>query len=318
MANHFNYDIFELSFSGDQDTTTDMDVQPVLFLCFNRPEETAQSFQCIRSAKPSKLYVSIDGPRNGEEKTRCHDVENIVRKIDWNCDAKFLIHNENKGCKQAVNTALDWFFENEEMGIILEDDIVVKIEFFEFLSICLEKYKSDTRIMLVTGNNILGEFECDSSYFFSRIGAIWGWATWRRAWSLHDKHLKAWPKIKSEKGLENILPTEMAAYREKVTDAAFSGEIDTWDYQFTFTRLIQSGLAIVPSINMVKNIGFSENATHTLAKPKHFDNVIRDFKIESLKEPSEVYANANFDLLTFNAQRGNLNFKQRIYKKLKG
>lgn len=295
-----------------------MDVKPVLFLCFNRPKETAQSFECIRTAKPAKLYVSIDGPRNNKEKALCQKVENIVRQVNWPCDVSYLINKENKGCKDAVNTALDWFFDNEEMGIILEDDILVHYDFFQFLSICLEQYKSDTRIMLITGNNVLGAYTGESSYFFSKIGAIWGWATWKRAWKLHDKDLKSWPKIKTGKWLESILPAEMASHREKVTEAAYSGAIDTWDYQFTLTRLIQSGLSIVPTVNLVENIGFSDNATHTMSKPNHFDNLIRDFDLQLLKHPDVVIADPNFDALTFKAQMKKPNLKQRLYNKIKG
>ena len=153
---------------------------PVLFLVFNRPDTTAQVFEAIRQAKPPRLYVASDGAREDKEGEleKVKQVREIVSQVDWNCEVKTLFRDKNLGCKIAVSSAIDWFFEQEEMGIILEDDCLPHPTFFRFCQELLERYRDDERIGMISGNNFQFGRKCtDYSYYFSMYSHIWGWAS---------------------------------------------------------------------------------------------------------------------------------------------
>jgi hypothetical protein len=244
--------------------------QPILFLIFNRPDTTAQVFEKIRSVQPQKLYIAADGPRSGNERDigKCTETRKIVESIDWDCKVTTFFRDKNLGCRIAVSSAITWFFEQEEQGIILEDDCLPHESFFTFCSELLEKYKSDERVMHIGGTMFLPDLsmlgERNASYYFSRDPFIWGWATWRRAWSKYDVELKLFPLCRSDGLIQKIFnKKDQSLYWEKMFEETFQGEINTWDYQWRFAILISSGLCIVPKVNMVTNIGFVSDATHT-------------------------------------------------------
>ena len=164
---------------------------PVLFLVFNRPDTTKQVFEAIRQAQPPRLYIASDGHRSDREGEweKVKTVRDyVVNNIDWDCEVKTLFREKNLGCRIAVSTAISWFFENEEQGIILEDDCFPDQSFFPFCEELLWKYQDDKRIMMITGTNSLGTWKSElQSYHFSIYGSIWGWATWKRAWNLYFK-----------------------------------------------------------------------------------------------------------------------------------
>lgn len=243
---------------------------PVLFIIFNRPAHTRSVFEAIRNIKPPKLYIAADGPRKGhpEDKINCREARKVINEVDWDCSVKLLFRDENLNCGVAPSSAITWLFEHEEQGIILEDDCMPSESFFWFCQELLARYARDTRVMHIGGNNFLnGQKRSDNcSYYFSRCGHIWGWATWRRAWKYYDFNITLYEKLK-QKGYFNdyfLNPVEKF-YRLKKFDtiAANRGELNGWDYQWDFARYIQSGLAVVPSKNLVKNMGFGESATHT-------------------------------------------------------
>jgi len=242
----------------------------VLFLIFNRPETTKQVFEAIRSAKPSRLYIAADGPRRDrpEECEKCEECKQIVHHVDWDCEVKTLFREQNLNCGLGPSTAISWFFEHEEEGIILEDDCLPTQSFFWFCQELLERYRDDSRIMHIGGNNFLEGWQRDHdySYYFSHYGHIWGWATWRRAWKMYDFKLSNYDKLKKKKFFENFFfnQTEKIYRLRKFDKTIAASRVDWWDYQWDFSRFINSGLAIIPEDNLVKNIGFGEDATHTL------------------------------------------------------
>jgi hypothetical protein len=240
---------------------------PVLFLVFNRPDTTKQVFEAIRKARPAKLYVAADGPRENNETDaqNIKQVKSIVTNVDWNCELKTLFRNENLGCKIAVSSAIDWFFENEEEGIILEDDCLPHASFFRFCEELLDKYREDKRICMISGDNFqFGRKRTEYSYYFSRYPHIWGWASWRRVWRNYDVNMELWPKIRRDNWLYGYLwEKECVEHWTEIFDNVYEGKIDTWDYQWVFTSWIQNSLVILPNVNLVSNIGFGESATHT-------------------------------------------------------
>ena len=240
----------------------------VLFLVFNRLNTTKQVFEAIRQAKPPRLYIAADGAREikEDEEKKVKDVrEYITSNIDWECEVKTLFREQNFGCKMAVSSAIDWFFENEEMGIILEDDCLVSQSFFWFCEEMLEKYKDDMRVWHISGNNFHFGWKRDQdySYYFSYYGSIWGWASWKSRWNYYDVTIKNYDEIKSKNYLWDIFGNQAEADFRISNFNEIQNGLNTWDFQWAYTRFINNGLSIVPEVNLVKNLGFGEDATHT-------------------------------------------------------
>lgn len=240
---------------------------PVLFLIFNRPDTTLQVFNQIRLAKPKRLYIAADGARKNQlnDAVLCEKAREISTKIDWECDLKTLFRKENLGCKNAVSSAIDWFFEQEEEGIILEDDCLPSSSFFSFCDQMLERYRADSRIRHITGSNLqLGQAWGEASYYFSRITAVWGWASWRRVWKEYDKDLLQYNETEVQHQLNNIFSDTFLEYQwMKVFKALKANEINTWDYQLALINYFNNGLSVTPNVNLISNIGFRADATHT-------------------------------------------------------
>lgn len=273
----------------------------VLFLVFNRPKVTAQVFQAIRQAKPPRLYIAADGPRadtHGDSE-RCNEVRQFATLVDWPCEVKTLFHDKNQGCKIGVSNGINWFFENEEEGIILEDDCLPSQSFFWFCQELLEKYRSDERIGQICGSAFVTESlssSRSSSYLFSKYGPIWGWASWRRAWSHYDSDLSNWQLMKTPFWLNSAYydDNEKEA-RLIIGEKLYRNGIDTWDYQWGFAKNYQSALSIVPAENMVVNIGFGPDATHTISGNSPTQNKM-DMKFP-IQHPEFMLADEEHDRL---------------------
>lgn len=290
---------------------------PILFLIFNRPDTTQIVFDEIRKAKPKRLFIAGDGPRKDrlEDTGLCQKTRAIVDLVDWDCQVSTLFRDENLGCKYAVSSAIDWFFSNVEEGIILEDDIIPEQSFFPFCEELLERYRDDERILMISGANFqFGRKTTEDSYYFSRYFHIWGWATWKRAWKLYDKEMKAWPEIREKGYLNNILSEKrLVRYWEKVFNSIYNGSITTWDYQWVFSCWIQGGLSIIPTINMVSNIGFGQSSTHTKG-----ENIRANMKTESmafpLHHPKYIIRNVDADRFTERIEYSRFGFiKSKLY-----
>lgn len=257
---------------------------PILFLIFNRPDTTRQVFNEIKKARPEKLYVAADGPRKEKEgeEAKCQATREIIKQIDWKCDVQTLFREKNLGCKIAVSSALDWFFENVEEGIILEDDCLPVQSFFRFCEELLNYYRNDKRIMGISGDNFQnGQKRSNGTYYFSKYPHIWGWATWKRAWVHYDVEMKNFPIFKEEKRIRGIFDNIIVqAHWLSILQDVYNGNVDTWDYQWYYTVWEQNGLCILPEINLVSNLGFGEEATHTAGK----NNKMSDLKTYEIKE----------------------------------
>lgn len=254
----------------------------VLMVIFNRPQTTKIVFEAIRKAKPPRLYVAADGPRIGVDSdiVNCREAREIIKGVDWSCEVKTFFRDEDLGCGMGPSTAFSWFFEHEEEGIILEDDCVPSQNFFWFCEELLERYRHDSRVMHIGGNNFLNGWQKDDdySYYFSKSGHIWGWATWRRAWKMFDYNITLYNKLKKKNYFENFFMNSLEKfYRLKKFEMTVnSTKIDWWDYQWDFARYVNSGLAIVPRKNLIKNIGFGANATHTHNSNHQNANMVAD------------------------------------------
>lgn len=248
----------------------------VLFLVFNRPEKTKKVFEAIRKAKPPKLYIAADGARNGKqgERERCERVRNIFQGIDWKCEVKTLYRDNNLGCKLAISSAITWFFEGEQEGVILEDDCVPGESFFQFMDEMLERYRYEVEVACINGSSIMGSIQSQAySYHFTVNPFIWGWGTWRRVWQLYDIEMKAWPNFLIENKITEIY-YDKKQQRKWIYyfQQTYDGVIPTWDFQFVFTVLKNKLLCVQPYKNLISNIGFDEEATLTKDKASERSN----------------------------------------------
>lgn len=228
---------------------------------------TARVFEQIRKAKPKRLYVAADGPRQGNRSERA-DAEAtrrlVLEGVDWNCEVQTLFREENLGVRGAVSSAVTWFFEHEEQGIILEDDCLPDPSFFPYCEELLDRYREDERVMHISGNCYLPDLDLEASYFFSRYTHIWGWATWREAWQHWSSTSPDFEREFEQISAIFSTPREKAYWHDTYR-RYFDGEFDTWDYDWNFSVLRRGGLAVYPTVNLVRNIGFGSAAAHTKA-----------------------------------------------------
>lgn len=247
---------------------------PILFLIFNRPELTRIVFDRIREIRPKRLYVAADGPRRGNyaDAISCRLTREAI-KVDWDCELNLLFREENLGCGKAVSGAITWFFEQEEKGIVLEDDCLPAHSFFPYCKELLDKYEHDERVFHIGGVNFQdGIRRGKGSYYFSAIPHIWGWATWRRAWKKYDFNIRNFGSFNRENRIDAYHDDASVKQHWLNTFKAMSRHsIDTWDHQWTFAMLDNGALAITPNLNLVTNIGFGADATHTTTANQYAD-----------------------------------------------
>lgn len=242
---------------------------PVAFIIFNRPDTTARVFAEIAKAQPPKLLVVGDGPRPHKtgEAERVAATRAIIEHVNWPCEVMTRFSDSNLGCKRRVSTGIDWIFEQVEEAIILEDDCLPEPSFFQFCEEMLDRYRSDARVGMISGDNFqLGREPLKDSYYFSKYTHIWGWASWRDRWQAYDVNMGLWPQLRDHGRLEDlVLEASEVPYWHSIFERIYNGEIDTWDYQWAFANWAMGRVNILPSVNLISNIGFGADATHTTA-----------------------------------------------------
>jgi hypothetical protein len=275
----------------------------VLFLTFNRPETTEIVFEEIRRARPNRLYVASDGPRtsSSSDQELVDRTRKIATNVDWPCTVKTLFRQKNLGCKRAVGEAITWFFEHEPEGIILEDDCKPNQDFFRFCDSLLERYRDNQEVFAITGNNFQnGNIRNDASYYFSRYPHIWGWATWRRSWKFYDPEILFWPGLKKASYLTRLFSSRrIQKYWTIIFDNVYNGAHTTsWDYQWTASVFRQGGLTATPNVNLVTNIGFGVESTHTVNPSSYLSNIPTGV-LGHIVHPTNVVVNEEADIFTF-------------------
>jgi hypothetical protein len=258
---------------------------PVAFIIFKRPEETQRVFAEIRKVKPPKLLVVADGPRPDKpgEDLQCAAARAIIEQVDWECEVLQNYADRNLGCRLRVSSGLDWVFDTVEEAIIIEDDCLPHPTFFRFAEELLERYRDDSRIMSISGQNVqLGRKRTDYSYYFSRYNHCWSWASWRRAWQHYDLDMKLWPEIRDGNFLADVLGDSRAVkVWTKTFQLCYEGKIDTWDFQWAFASFIQNGMNILANVNLASNIGHGVGGTHT----EDIDSPYSNMPVEAITFP---------------------------------
>lgn len=287
---------------------------PILFIVFNRPHITKKTFEAIREYKPQKLYIAADAPREqiAGDVVKCRETRDyLINAIDWDCKVETLFHSKNQGCKYGPISAINWFFEHEPYGVILEDDCIPHPSFFPFCDTLLEHYKNDTRVMMISGNNYQNKQYSPYGYYFSRQSLTWGWATWRRAWQFYED-LDSWPECKNQGWLLQMFDDKIERdYWQTIWDKVYDNKIPAaWDYQWIYTVRKNNGLSITPVKNLVSNIGFGLDATHT----KNPDIYGINFPVAGLADFSInpfVIPNREADTYNFNTLFGGFKLRQQ-------
>jgi len=282
---------------------------PVVFFIFNRPVITAKTFDIIRKQRPSELFIVADGPREGnsEDILKCSEVRNIVEKINWPCMVQRNYSNINLGLKKRISSGLDWVFSNVDRAIILEDDVAPSDSFFHFCEVLLEDFKNDRKIVSITGNNFQdGLIRNHGSYYFSKYSHVWGWATWKRAWDLYEEDIQFWPEWSSSEEWKIHTPDKVERkFWDKIFSDVAIGKINsTWDYSWTASIWRQGGLTITPNVNLVKNIGFGKDASHTKNIKSKYSNMETQKLSRIIHMNEEVTQNIVADKYTFDNHYG--------------
>jgi hypothetical protein len=273
---------------------------PVALFIHDRPDETSRVLDAIRGARPTRLLIVGDAPREEVpgEGERCRETRALIETVDWDCEVETDYSARNLGPKDRIQSGLDWVFSRVEEAIIFEADCLPDPSFFPFCEELLKRYRSDDRVMSIAGTNFQFDRPASSdSYYFSRHSLIWGWATWRDARAANDPELTAWPELRDRGWLNEILPERYAAaYWSHVLERTYR-ERDTWDRAWQLSCWLRGGLHAIPNVNLVRYIGFHEGATHTT--PATGGRLVGDLPTEPiefpLRHPADVRRNAEAD-----------------------
>lgn len=243
---------------------------PIALIIFNRPNETELVFSEIRKVRPQKLFLIADGARSdhSDDIEFVNRTREIASNVDWDCDLFTNFSEKNLGCKTRVVSGLDWLFEHVEEAIILEDDCVPSSEFFHFCSMMLEKFRPELTVGSISGSNPLVRIDPEklpkADFFYSRYPQIWGWATWKRAWENYDSEICSLPGLTSEPFFRvNSITKSSQRFWSRLAKLVHLGKLDTWDVQLNFSFWKSGMFSVIPTRNLVSNIGFGGNATHT-------------------------------------------------------
>lgn len=294
---------------------------PVALIIFNRTDTTERVFAEIAKAKPQKLLLIGDGPRlsRAGEAEKVAATRAIVENVNWDCEVLTNFSAENMGCKMRPKTGIDWIFDQVEEAIILEDDCLPHPTFFRFCQELLDRYRQDQRVSMISGINFQPEYANNSdSYYFSRYSSTWGWATWRSRWQdNYDIDMQHWPDVRDSGWLEDILGNKKEAnFWRKIFESVYKGKVSTaWDYQWVFAWWLQNRLGVTPRVNLISNIGFGAEATHTI-QGSNLANRPTEAMIFPLKCTSYMARNNFADNMLFNHAHNQLSLPLRISNKL--
>ena len=278
-----------------------MDCPAIIFLVFNRPEQTRRVFERIRAARPKKLLVAADGPRanNANDVLRCAEVRSIFENIDWECDVTRAFSDVNKGCARAVSESITYGMGLFGEAIILEDDCLPDASFFGYCAELLNRYRDDAGVMCISGDNFQqGHIRGDGSYYFSKYPHCWGWATWKSAWDHFDLSMRGWGEFVQSQAFVDLCPiSEEQGFWTRLFEKCDDGRLNTWDIPWVFSCWRSGGRTVLPNCNLVENIGFASDATHTSDSAEKFKTPTAS--LSGIKHPSRSIIDAEADEFTF-------------------
>lgn len=238
---------------------------PILLCVFNRPHLTERVFAEIRRQQPQRLLLVSDGPRETQpgESRLVQQTRQIISQVDWDCQVSTNFSDTNMGCRDRMASGISWAFDQVESLIVLEDDCLPSQEFFDFCAAMLQQYEQDDRVGMICGDQFLPHRPTTEDAYFSKYPFVWGWASWKRAWQHYDLSMRRWPKRNADWLSTWSACSSEEQYWHHLFSKQAAGEIDTWDYSWIFNSWDKELLTIHPAVNLVSNIGFGHDATHT-------------------------------------------------------
>ena len=296
---------------------------PVLFIIFNKREETKRVLNVIRNQQPKQFFIAADGPRLEKEgeAEKCQYVrEWVLQHIDWECEVKTLFRDQNVGCGRGPSEAITWFFQHVDEGIILEDDCLPNDTFFQFCSDLLDRHRNNTKISIISGNNFqpVQPMPLIADYYFSVFPSSNGWATWRRSWQGFDYQISSWPRVNKRKLAKFLFDDKRySLWWINFFDRFYACKPnDSWDYQFHYQCMIRNQLAIIPKANLVKNIGYGPDATHSQNPDSYFANVPTHEFTFPFRHPDQILRHYEADLFIQDSLFGSVEVSS-TFKKIK-
>lgn len=292
------------------------EIPPVIFVVYRRPDLTKEALAAIAAARPSRMFIVADGPKNEDEAVLCQEVLEVVREgVTWDCDVQWNVAESNMGLANRVGSGISWAFTQCDYAIVLEDDCIPVPGFFPWMAEMLERYRNESRVMVVTGDNFQnGVQRGDASYYFSAFPHCWGWATWADRWETYRKSPEWWASDGvQDRVLEWASGEASRKYWFRCFDLAYSGQIDSWAFRWQASIWYQKGLTVVPQVNLVENVGFGEGATNTQRTERATGVVggVLEFplrhpeRIERMKEADKYTEDNHFRIGVAKVNRGN-------------
>ncbi|WP_080237117.1 hypothetical protein [Spirosoma rigui] len=277
---------------------------PVLLIIFNRPDITRKTVEQIKKVKPKRLYIAADGPRSDkpDDLAKCQKTRSITEQIDWACELKTLFHEVNKGCGYGPVAAIDWFFSEVEFGIILEDDCIPDESFFYFCEELLTRFKDDHNVSMIAGTNPFVKWKAaHTSYMFSNMAFSWGWATWQRSWHTFDYTAEKWSTEPVQRAVKQHLKRNKfyIHFKEEFNHYFKEERQDVWDMQWLFARFQNQSYSIIPTQNLISNVGFTEDSTHTFDESINIAHLNHQPISFPLTHPKMVKTNTFFEWYLF-------------------
>lgn len=271
---------------------------PIIYIIYNRSKEVSKSFESIRKYRPNKLYIFADGAKNEEDRQKVEEARKQIN-VDWDCEVKMDYSNENLGCNKNTIKALDYVFDiyGEEYAIMIEDDWQVTDDYFHFCEILLHKYKDDESIFSITGFNI-HDTPIKESYYFSHLAQTSAMATWKRSWKKWDKEMRSFNSYYHGGFKIKFGSLVSWDYWNYVFYKFFIGEMDIWDISWAWSSMVNNCKAIVPKVNLIKNIGLS-SSTHKINKKVLEKEISSLLDFNDFIHPSKIEINHRMDKKSF-------------------
>lgn len=273
---------------------------PVVIIIYKRIDNLEEICSTLRKVKPKNILIISDGAKIKSDIHLINEVRSKLESlIDWKCNIHKNYAATNLGLKERFSSGISWVFSIVDRAIFIEDDCIPDPTFFRFCDELLEKYKDDKRIMTISGNNFqYGKNPITESYYFSRYPHIWGWATWKRALKHYDPDLNDWPTRRKTNWLHDVTHNFVSSkYWQYIFDKVYEGKINTWDYQLTYACFANNGLNIIPSHNLVTNVGYDNSATNTKVRSRAMGQLSTPIDFP-LVHPRGIEANQPADATT--------------------
>lgn len=294
---------------------------PIVLIIFNRPDTTQQVFERIRQIRPQHLLVVADGPRHPYDKEKCTQARAILEKVDWDCQISTNFSEDNLGCRKRISSGLNWVFSQVEEAIILEDDCLPGLSFFNFCETLLRRFRNDERIFHISGCNYgIPWDDYPYSYCFTKYPSCWGWATWKRAWNTYDLDLQTWSDFRDVGGMSGICPDDaenlywsciFETMADPVARLKAGRPAESWVYPWMYNCWSQHGLSVMPKVNLVSNIGFGKDSTHTTNLDDPLANLTA-FELDEIHHPPFVNCIYDLDMYIFNERFRGSYFRNTI------